>query len=157
MSTNAEIKNKLKGMRLFAEFNDEELANFADLVEPASFKTGETIVRQDDAGDCMFLVVAGRVDVIHRRNQKRFKLATLGAGDFFGEISLVDKGPRSADVEAAEDCTLLRVPQSVINALAGVYPAAAFKLLVAIGRVLVSRMRGANQKYIDSLMVMAEK
>jgi CRP-like cAMP-binding protein len=111
------------------------------------------VVRQDEPGDCMFVVVEGSAKVVHHKGGKAIELATIGPGDFFGEIALVDQGPRSANVEAVTHCTLLRVPESVMHALAGVYPAAAFKLLVAIGRVLVSRMRGANQKYIDSLLL----
>jgi CRP-like cAMP-binding protein len=110
-------------------------------------------VKQDEHGDCMYILVSGTASVIHRKEGKQFELARLGPGDFFGELALVDEGPRSADVEAVVDSTLLNIPQSTIRALAGVYPSAAFKLLVAVGRVLVSRLRNGNQKYIDSLLL----
>jgi len=64
----------------------------------------------------------------------------------------VDSGPRSADVETLTTCTLLRLEHGALRAIAGVYPNAAFKLLIAVGRALVQRMRRGNQKYIDSLM-----
>ena len=142
-------------MNLFAEFTEDETQAFLELVDPLTVKTGENIVRQDEHGDCMYILLSGKANVIHRKDGKQFGLATLGTGDFFGELALVDEGPRSADVEAAEDCTLLKIPQSLVRALAGVYPSAAFKLLVAVGRVLVARLRKGNQKYIDSLMLAA--
>jgi CRP-like cAMP-binding protein len=64
----------------------------------------------------------------------------------------VDDGPRSADVIATENCVLLKVGQNSISALAGVYPSAAFKLLIALGRIMVGRLRKSNQRYIDSML-----
>lgn len=153
MSNGDDITTRLQAMTLFAEFTDDELKAFLELVEPLRVQPGEAIVRQDEHGDCMYILLSGKASVIHRKEGKKFELAALGAGDFFGELALVDEGPRSADVEAVEDSTLIRIPQSLIRALAGVYPSAAFKLLVAVGRVLVARLRRGNQKYIDSLLL----
>lgn len=153
MSANIEIQEKLRTMHLFAEFTTEELQNFIELAESVQVKAGDAIVKQDEPGDAMFVIVSGNARVMHLKYNRKFELATLGAGDFFGEIALVDQGPRSADVEAAGDCALLRITGGMVRALSGVYPAAAFKLLLAVGRVLVERMRRSNQKYIDSLLV----
>lgn len=155
MSNPTETIETFQAMSLFAEFTETELRAFLDLTEPISAKKGECIVKQDDHGDCMFVLTSGRARVVHRRDGKEFLLAELKTGDFFGEIALVDEGPRSADVEALEDCTLMRIPHAMLRALAGVYPSAAFKLLIGVGRVLVARMRGGNKKYIDSLLAAA--
>lgn len=142
-------------MALFAEFTNDELDGLLDLVESVECPTGECIVQQDEKGDCMYVLTAGSAKVIHRRDGKKFELATLQPGDFFGEIALVDEGPRSADVAALTDCTLLRIEHAALRAVAGVYPSAAFKLLIAVGRVMVARIRRGNQKYIDSLLAAA--
>ena len=138
---------------LFAEFSASEMEAFSALIERVEAAPGECIVRQDEPGDAMYVVVSGEVRVIHRRDEQEIELAVLKEGDFFGELALVDEGPRSADVEAVSACQLLRIPQSTIRALAGVYPSAAFKLLIAVGRILVQRMRRGNQKYLDSLLI----
>jgi CRP-like cAMP-binding protein len=156
MSNGTETTGNLLALPLFAEFTNDELQTFLELAERVSVKPGDKIVRQDEPGDCLFILLSGQASVIHTKDGKQFELATLKAGDFFGEIALVDEGPRSADVEAVEESTLLRIPQGVLRALAGVYPSAAFKLLIAIGRVLVSRLRRGNQKYIDSLLTAKE-
>lgn len=147
--------NLLKAMSLFTEFTDTELEALCGLVETTHVPAGQCIVRQDEPGDCMYLVVEGKAKVVHRRGDKQVQLATLAPGDFFGELALVDEGPRSANVEALEDCTLVKLERGVVRALAGIYPAAAFKLLLAVGRTLVLRMRAGNQKYIDSLLASA--
>src|SRR5450432_1498575 len=141
MSNPTQNLAQLKAMSLFAEFTENEVSAFLDLVEPIVVKAGERIVKQDDHGDCMFILTSGRAKVKHHRDGKSFDLAELKPGEFFGEIALVDEGPRSADVEAIEDCELMRIPHAMLRALAGVYPSAAFKLLIAVGRVLVTRMR----------------
>jgi CRP-like cAMP-binding protein len=154
MSTPTISPATLQGIGLFAEFTGAELEGFCDLLDPVFVSVGGCIVRQDDPGDCMFVLLTGRAKVVHRKADRKFDLAELKPGDFFGELALVDEGPRSADVEAIEDCTLLSISQAVVRALAGVYPSAAFKLLISVGRVMVKRMRQGNQKYIDSLLLL---
>lgn len=155
MSNPTQTVETLKEMSLFAEFTDSELVAVLDLVEPVFVKAGECIVKQDDKGDCMYVLTSGRAKVKHRREGKNFDLAELKPGDFFGEIALVDEGPRSADVVAIEDSELMRISHAMLRALAGVYPSAAFKILIGVGRVLVARMRAGNKKYIDSLLASA--
>jgi len=151
MST-SDISNKLQGQALFAEFTREELEELIDLLDVVDSKDGELIVRQDDRGDCMYILVEGEARVTHRRAGRAIGLAILQPGDFFGEIALVDYGPRSADVIAMGQCRLLKITQASISALAGVFPNAAFKFLIAVGRILVARLRTSNQRYIDSLL-----
>ncbi|HEY5752693.1 MAG TPA: cyclic nucleotide-binding domain-containing protein [Chthoniobacterales bacterium] len=157
MSDIAKIVPKIRPLPLFAEFTATELDAFADLVDVETFAGGETVVKQDEPGDAMFIIVEGSARVVHRAGERTLELATLSKGDFFGEIALVDEGPRSADVIAVAPSTLLSVSEATIRALAGVYPSASFKLLVAVGRVLVSRLRAGNQKYVDSLLTTASQ
>lgn len=152
MSNTLEIREKLQGTTLFHEFTPEEIAEFIDLCDISHAAAGETIVKQDDVGDCMFVLVSGNARVVHHSGGRDIDLATLSDGDFFGELALVDEGPRSADVLAVDACVLLRISQGVVSAVAGVYPTAAFKFLIAIGRIMVSRLRRSNQRYVDSLL-----
>lgn len=90
--------------------------------------------------------------MVHHRDGHDIDMAALNAGDFFGELALVDDGLRSADVQALTPCTLLKISHAVIAALAGVYPSAAFKFLIAVGRILVNRLRQTNQRFVDTLL-----
>jgi CRP-like cAMP-binding protein len=156
MSNIADIRSKLKDHPLFAEFTPLELGELLDLLDQVNVKDGDVVVKQDEPGDCMYLVVDGEVRVIHHRGGRDIALATLKPGDFFGEIALVDNGPRSADVIAQGSGLLLKITQAAVAALAGVYPTAAFKFLIAVGRILVSRLRTSNQRYVDSLLFPVE-
>jgi len=150
--TNAELAAMLRGTTLFREFTEQELDECVELFDPVTAKAGEVIVHQDDLGDCRFVVEHGRLRVVHHHGDRKLDLEVLKDGDFFGELALVDHGPRSADVIAEADATLLKISQAAISAVAGVYPTAAFKLLIAVGRLMVDRLRSANQRYVDSLL-----
>jgi CRP-like cAMP-binding protein len=152
MSTSSEYRSKIQGQPLFSEFTEAELNELLELLDPVEAKDGDVIVRQDDRGDCMYIVVEGEARITHRRAGRSIGLGIIRPGDFFGEIALVDYGPRSADVTAMGNCTLLKITQATISALAGVYPNAAFKFLIGVGRILVSRLRASNQRYVDSLL-----
>lgn len=152
MSSTPEIRQKLQGTILFKEFTAEELDEFIELCDDTLAAAGETIVRQDERGDCMYVLVDGTAQVVHHSGGRDIHLATMEGGDFFGELALVDDGPRSADVQASSECRLLKINQGVISAVAGVYPTAAFKFLIAIGRIMVGRLRKSNQRYVDSLL-----
>lgn len=151
--TSAELRDKLRPAALFREFNDRDFDELFALLDPVKVPAGAIIVEQDDPGDSMFIVVQGQCRVVHHKGGRDIELAILEDGDFFGEIALVDEGPRSADVIALTEVSMLKITQAAIAALAGVYPSAAFKLLVAIGRIMVDRLRMANQRYVDTLLL----
>ncbi len=75
-----------------------------------TFKRGETIMRQGEPGQCAYIIESGRVEIGIRTPQgKDQKVGTRGAGTMIGEMALVDNAPRTATVEAIEDCVLLEI------------------------------------------------
>jgi CRP/FNR family cyclic AMP-dependent transcriptional regulator len=146
----------LETIALFREFTKDEMEAFIELTDPVAFSAGETIVRQDESGNCMYILIEGSARVVHRRGSREIELLTLHGGDFFGELALVDEEPRSADVIAVSDCVLFKASQGMLRALAGVYPTAAVKFFLAVARMVVARVRRTNAKYLDSLLL-AEK
>jgi hypothetical protein len=79
MSTNAEIRETLRDKSLFKEFTNQEMDEFIDLLDRHEAGAGETIVKQDDLGDCMFIVVKGRARVVHHQDGHFVELAVLKA------------------------------------------------------------------------------
>lgn len=136
---------------LFSGLSHDELLALVRLTDTVTFSQGAKIIQAGEEGHCLYLLLSGTAVVQAPPPAGKVELATLKIGDFFGEISLVDEGPRSADVTALEDCELLRVTRTTIGVLAGLQPAAAVQILSSIGRELVQRLRTANQKYLDLL------
>ncbi len=142
---------RLQQFALFSGLGHEELSALLRLTDTVTFSKGTKIIQAGEEGHCLYLLLTGTAVVQAPPPDGKIELANLKIGDFFGEISLVDEGPRSADVMALEDCELLRVTRTTIGVLAGLQPAAAVQILSSIGRELVQRLRIANQKYLDLL------
>ena len=142
---------RLSEFGLFSGLDHQELATLIKLTDAIHVAAGEKIMSCGDPGHCFYLIMSGSAVVTAKPPDGNVELARLKAGDFMGEISLVDDGPRSADVTALEDCTLLRITRVTIGVLAGLKPAAAVQILSALGSELVKRLRISNLKYIDLL------
>lgn len=71
------------------------------------YHDGEYIVRQGEAGECMYFVQSGEVEVVRRSAGREYCLALLGAGEFFGEMALLERDVRSASVRAVGDAQVL--------------------------------------------------
>jgi CRP-like cAMP-binding protein len=143
----------LSKFKLFTGFTEEELGALLKLSDCQTFKAGERIVSQGEEGLCMFVILRGRVRVHSMAGDHEVELAKLETGDFFGELSLVDDGPRSAAVDALDETQVLRITRMVVGVLAGMEPSAAIHLLAAIARALVNRLRAGNQKYLDLILL----
>lgn len=98
-----------------------------------SYAAGETIFREGDAGEAMFAVVEGEVEIVKHGQV----LETLGAGAVFGEMALIDRSPRSADARAKTDCTLAPVTQRRFMFLVQETPFFAIDIM----RTLAERLR----------------
>jgi CRP/FNR family transcriptional regulator, cyclic AMP receptor protein len=131
--TNVEKIAFLENVPLFSGMATQELMYVAGIVQEDSFSAGETVIREEDAGDSMFVVVAGEV-MVHRRNAQ---LAKLRSKDFFGEMSLLNNEPRSASVTTVSNCRLLRIEEDDFWQLL----IANNSLAVAMVRVLAERLR----------------
>lgn len=93
----------LRGVTLFAGVGPKGLGEVADLMEEISFPARRYIVRQGQVGTGFYIITAGRARV--ERGDRT--LNTLGAGEFFGELSVLDQSPRMAHVFTEEPTTVL--------------------------------------------------
>lgn len=153
MNEASNTEHCLAQIKAFADFNTAELEALASVVEEVTFKAGEAVVTEGDESDSMFILRRGRVRAFHRENGRDITLAEMRDGDFFGEIALVDRLPRSANVVALEPISAYRFTPGALAALAGIYPSAAMKMLVSIARSLVQRLRAGNRRFVDSQLL----
>ncbi|MFD0673799.1 Npt1/Npt2 family nucleotide transporter [Cohnella sp. GCM10027633] len=118
---NAEITNQvilrrvlvLQKIELFAHLSQDDFVRLANQVEEVVYAPGEAICRMDEHGDSMFGIIEGSIQV-HRGPEK---LATLGVGQYFGEMAIIDSGPRSADCTAVERAVLLKLGRQHVYAI----------------------------------------
>lgn len=107
MLTTIEKMLILKTADIFAYTSDEVLAEIAAIVEEVDVPAGEPIIHKGDLGDCLYIVVSGKVRV----HDGERALSILEDRQVFGEMALFDREPRSASVTAIEDTLLLRLDQ----------------------------------------------
>jgi CRP-like cAMP-binding protein len=114
-----------------------DLSRYIPHLERASFAAGETIFAQGDAGTTMYVVVDGDVEVSYDEE----RAVRLGPGESFGEMSLIDKRPRSATVTAVTDVTLAPISQGTFLILVQDTPYFALEVMQSLS----DRLRRANQ------------
>jgi len=141
----------LRRVKIFAGMDDAQLERFIKYMEIAKARQFVDIVKQGDPGDAMFLVLDGEVRVRLMIGGKESILTVLGPGEFFGEIALFDHGPRSADVVANLETSLLKISASGFQKLAAEAPDLATPFLLAMGKTLTQRIRADNKRYRDSV------
>ena len=95
----------LKSAPVFSRLSGEDLAPLARMAEVLTFATGERIFTEGEMGDALYVVVRGHVTILRGHAE----LATLGAGEAFGEMAVLDEVPRSANAVSADEVELLRI------------------------------------------------
>ena len=145
--------NELRRLKVLADFTEDQLALFVSLVEPVQVKPNRVIVKRNENGDCMYLLLDGEVRVSNTVDGHETILAKLETGDFFGEICLFDEGARSADVMANRDCTLLKITKRAFDDMIVQHPAIGALFLRSMFRVVVSRLRKMDKKYVDTMLL----
>jgi len=104
------LEDTLATAPLFSELSRKDLKHLAAAAIVRNYKKGEAIVKEGENAVAFYIIRAGKVDIIRGRGSKSQKvLATLGPGEFFGEMALLDSYPRSASVVAKEttECVVL--------------------------------------------------
>lgn len=135
---------------LFRSLIPAEVTAFAQMAREKSYPKGSVILFEDDPGDSLFVVRAGRVKVVLvAEDGREVILGILGPGDHFGELSLIDDQPRSAHVVAMEESTLLVLRREDFRRRVEQSPQVAWALLLELSR----RLRRADEK-IGSLVLL---
>ena len=130
-------------MPLFSDLEPDELERFSGVAIPRSFPGGTRVFHEGDYSDACYIVRTGSFRVTREHSDGRaITLATLGPGEVFGELAMLDGDARSATAEALEDSELLALPATEVRALLARHPEISVKLVGA----LVRRLRAANER-----------
>ena len=125
----------LKEVPLFELLDEHERTELAAQLDAVHYAAGETIFNYGDPGDAIFVIRSGEVEVFFKNDTgERIVLEVATRGDFFGELSLLDNGYRSASVIALQDTETLRLDRDDLKKFLMLRPEAAMDLLAAMGR-----------------------
>ena len=133
------------GQTLSRHANAEMAPDVVKLVMPGvrllEYEDNAAIVAEDDIGYAMYVIYQGRVLVVRKEN----KIAELETGDFFGEISLVTRAPRTATVKAVKNCQVFELSWRAISAIAECFP----QLMQALQAAAAKRMEELAQRGLE--------
>ncbi|MBX7193942.1 MAG: DUF1003 domain-containing protein [Sandaracinaceae bacterium] len=139
MATTTEILGEVP---FFALLDENERSALAERVDHVKFEKGKEIFKANDPGGSLYVVRSGAVELWFKKDSgEKVVVETSRPGDFFGEISLLDGGPRTANATCIDDAEMIVVTRDDLDELFRLKPAAAMDLLSATGR----RLRETNR------------
>lgn len=131
----------LKSSPLFSETPDNVLADIADLVDEIAVEKDQVVFERGEPGDSLYVIVSGKVQVWEGERL----LNSLGEGDVFGELALLDPEPRLATVKAIESTRLLRLDQAHFHEVLAVRPEVSSGIIRVVTRYLRSQLQYARE------------
>lgn len=108
------------------------------------YQDGEVIIRQGEAGDCMYEILNGKVEVIQEKEDKNIRLAVLSKGDFFGEMAIFEREVRSATVRALGEARALTIDKRIFLRRIIQDPSLAFRIVERMSK----RIRELNAEIV---------
>jgi CRP-like cAMP-binding protein len=130
VAARTELQQFMRAVPLFAGLLPSELDRIAMVMEPIDVAGGEVICAEGQTGEDFYLLASGEAAVERGADT----IAKLQTGDYFGELALLDRGPRSATVRAVGDCRLWVLREPSFSTLLNELPALAQKLMAALAR-----------------------
>ncbi|HWD17986.1 MAG TPA: cyclic nucleotide-binding domain-containing protein [Verrucomicrobiae bacterium] len=138
----------LKTVPIFAGLEHAALEIFLEEAEKSVVPAGAIIAREGESNHCMFLLGSGSVRIIkHFGEPSQTELAIIPAGDFFGEMCILEPAPRAATAQAIERCVIFKVPSCAFHHLYVKLPAQYGILLLNIARDLSRRLRRLDEAF----------
>jgi CRP-like cAMP-binding protein len=137
MASQDEIVDALAGMALFADLTTPQLKGVAHIFDEGWFPAGERILRQGLSGSAFYVILEGEAAIVIDAQQR----ATVGKGEFFGDISILLGEPPVADVVATTPLRVLTLAGPAVEGFLKNHPTVMYRMLQAIAR----RLRNANR------------
>lgn len=127
----------LRRIKSLALLNDAQLAAFLNCVDVVTCGFSETLFREGQPGDSMFMILEGQMRVYaKKKGGEVLFLRMLEAGDAFGEVALLNQAPRSASVEAVRESVLLKLSSASLGKLVSEQPGSAAPFLYYIAKTV---------------------
>tara|TARA_B100002003_G_scaffold42606_1_gene37996 strand:- start:487 stop:1437 length:951 start_codon:yes stop_codon:yes gene_type:complete len=139
------IEKVIKELEIFQRLNSKQIKLLSTLVIPRSCPKGEIVIKKGSVGLGMFIITSGRMEVYEEQDGNHVRLAIIKASEYVGEMSLIDKTPRSANVKALDDCEYQLLTRDSFNGLVKREP----EILWGIVPILVKRLQNTSKDVID--------
>lgn len=137
-----QIGKVLKKVPIFRMLGKDSIDFIVERLKFKTFQSGDKIIKTGDVGEEMYIIISGKTDVIIGGAGKEQVVATLGSGDYFGEMALLTDEPRSATIVAVEPCETFVLFKNEFDVILERYPSIALSMT----KIVSKRLRDTNVK-----------
>lgn len=152
-----EILRTLRVLPQFDRFGNDELTSIVMNLKIADVPKGDTVCREGETGEAMFLIRFGEVAIQKEGKVSPLLLTVLPAGAIFGEMSLLDGSPRSASAVAQTDAGLVVIDRSGIDDLALIDEGLACNFLIAVIKTACNKIRLTQETLVKSIALLVSR
>src|SRR5215207_10961182 len=138
--------DELRHVPLLADLSEEDLEQLYKMAETVSIPAEQLVLQEGDSGDSLYVVLDGELEVTKRHGSQEVLLAVYKAGQFFGEMALLEQAPRSASVRTLRESRLLVISQAAFQTLLSCSASAPLNIL----HTVTSRLRSTESMLIQN-------
>lgn len=151
------IVQKLRLNSAFRDWPLPEVAVFADAVQVRDLRQGTRLCEEGKPGSVCWLVLSGSLEVFRKVGSRQVSVAKFSAGDWVGQVALLDGAPRSGTVEAATDCELVMLTRDVFRQLLGSHAPVALRFQRQVAVAGARQLRIANEQFASLVGTVARR
>jgi len=139
------LSDALKNTKIFSDLEEAELDILTSRMKRAQFAMGETVFREGEDGDTMYVILDGLINIsVPLENGAALSLATMEKGNFFGDMAIIENAPRSATCKVIEDCDLIALNRSDFYDIIRHHPETALKILYRMMNIMAERFKASG-------------
>ena len=139
--------NELHKIPIFSEFSEQELYQLLKLAFEKKYPKDSTLFIEGMNGEVLYIIKSGKVDICKKVASGETVIASLGRGEFLGELSLLDDAKRSATARVTEDSELIVITKKVFQEMLKGDPVITVKLLLHFLKVNAQRLRNTEKRF----------
>ena len=137
-----ELHDALRNTKIFSDLDEVELDILVSCMNHVSFDRDETVFREGEEGDTMYVILDGLVNIsVKLADGTDLSLASIEKGNFFGDMAIIENAPRSASCKAIENCELIALSRKDFYGIIRKHPEAAQKILFRMMNIMAERFR----------------
>lgn len=140
------VNDLRKNYVFFSDFTEDELFTIFKMSKKESFKKGDVIIEEGTSGATMYVILKGSASVMKMINDQQVEVSRIGEGECFGEMSIIDRMPRSATIIANEDSALIAISEIVLRTS---NPKLCMKLYKNLASVVAEKLRSRDTEYFN--------
>jgi CRP-like cAMP-binding protein len=138
---------EMKKIPVFSEMTENEIHSVLKLAFEKKYPKDSTLFVEGMSGEVLYIIKTGKVDICKKTDKGEIVMASLGPGEFLGELSIIDEGKRSATARVAEDSELIVITKKCFNDMIHGDPLITVKLLMHFLKVNAQRLRLAGKRF----------